>query len=125
MEWIIEYVEAQNYFRVIGEGLFSIEEHFQMFHDIVSHEHWKPGMPLLFDNRRMDFTGINFSVVNEASFNYERIANRIGNVKSAMLMKSISDFGTGRQFEMMSVDKGTGEMGVFTDEKEALSWLLS
>ena len=125
MEWIIEYVEAGNYFRVIGVGLFSIDRHFQMFDDIVSHDRWKPGMPLLFDNRQMDFTGIDFTVVRQASSNYERIADRIGNVKSAMLMKSISDFGTGRQFEMMSVDKGTGEMSVFIDEEEALSWLLS
>jgi hypothetical protein len=125
MEWVIEYVEAQNYMKVVGAGLFSINEHFRIFEDIVSHEYWKPGMLLLFDNRQMDFTGINFKVVSQASSNYERISDRIGNIKAAMLMKSISDFGIGRQFEIISANKGSGEMRVFLDEKEALLWLLN
>lgn len=82
--------------KVIGAGLFSINEHSQIFEDIISREYRKPGMPLLFDNRQMDFTGINFKVVSPAGSNYERISERIGKTKIAMLMKSISDFGIGR-----------------------------
>jgi hypothetical protein len=125
MEWVIEYVETQNYVKIIGTGLFSIKAHFKIFEDIISHEYWKPGMPLLFDNRRVDFTGINYKVVSQASSNYEIISDRIGNLKAAMLMKSISDLGTGRQFEIISDSKGPGEMRVFLDEKDALLWLLN
>ena len=125
MEWVIKYVETQNYLKITVTGLFSINEHFKIFEDIISHEYWKPGMPLLFDNRQLDFTGINFKVVSQASSNYERISDRIGNLKAAMLMKSLSDFGTGRQFEILSDSKGPGEMRVFLDEKEALLWLLN
>jgi hypothetical protein len=124
MEWVIEYIEAQNYLKVTGSGLFSINQHFQVFDDIIKQEYWKPGMPLLFDNRRMDFTGIDFKVVSQASSNYERMSDRIGCTKGAMLMKSISDFGIGRQFEIISNNKGPGEIRVFLDEKEALLWLL-
>jgi len=125
MKWTIEYVEEHNYVNVICEGLFSIKDHPQMFEDIVSCEYWQPGMALFFDNRNVDFGATDFSLMRQASQNYERASNRIGNGKAAMLMKSLADFGRGRQFEMLSDAKGSVNMRVFLDKEEAVIWLIS
>lgn len=125
MKWTIEYVEEHNYVNVIGEGVFSIKEHPQMFEDIVSREYWQPGMALFFDNRNVDFGATDFSLMRQASQNYERFGYRIGNGKAAMLMKSVADFGRGRQFENLSDEKGPVDMRVFLDKEEAVKWLIS
>lgn len=125
MEWKIEYVEVHNYVRITAKGLFSIHNHLNFLEDIVSRKFWKPGMPILFDNRNVDFGKLDLNQVMQASSNYQLIAEKFGGSKGAMLMKSISDFGTGRQFEILSENKGSVEMHVFHDENEALEWLLN
>ncbi len=57
MTWTIEYIEALKYVRVTGEGDFSVQEHAALLDDIVSRDFWKPGTPLLLDNKNVSFTG--------------------------------------------------------------------
>jgi hypothetical protein len=125
VNWNIEYVEAQNYIKITGEGVFSIEDHSRVFQDILANEHWEPGIPILFDNRNLDFGVTNVSIIKRASDNYSRVSNRLGNGKTAMLMKSLIDFGRGRQFEMLSEEKCQMNMCIFLEEEKAISWLVS
>ena len=124
MEWEIEFIKARNYVRVIRKGAFSIQKHSNFLEDIVSQEFWKPGTPVLVDYRKADFSRIDFNQVGQALSNLQRISKQFGNSRIAMLMQSMADFGTGRQFELMADGTMDLEMRVFLNEKEALEWLL-
>jgi hypothetical protein len=95
-----------------------------MFQKLLSFEYWKPGAPLLFDNRNFEFGVLNFDKMRAASNHYQQVSDRLGNGKVALLMKSQVDFAHGRQFEMLSEGKIEREMCVFRDEAEALKWLI-
>lgn len=124
MNWKIENIESDHYVRVTFEGKFDISQHREMFNDIISQEFWQPDTPLLMDNRNLDFGEIDFKTMRQLSFNFQGFSEKLGKGKAAMLMVSILDFGYGRQFEMLSEFKGETKMRVFTNEEEALKWLL-
>jgi hypothetical protein len=125
MNWKIEKLEDTGYVRVTFEGKFDISRHKEMFNDIISQEFWQPDTPLLMDNRNLDFGEIDYTTMTQISHNFQLFSNEIGKGRAAMLMKSMLDFGYGRQFEMISEIKvGKTQMRVFRDEEEALTWLM-
>jgi hypothetical protein len=124
MHWKIENIESDHYVRVTFEGKFDISQHMEMFNDIVSQEFWQPDTPLLMDNRNLDFGQIDYTVMGQLSNNFQGFSEKLGKGRAAMLMKSVLDFGYGRQFEMISESRGETQMRVFTDEEEALKWLV-
>ncbi len=82
-------------------------------------------MNVLFDHRNLNFGLTDISVFKRASSNHEQNDERIGDGKAAILMKSLSDFGRGRQFELVSEGKVSAKLRIFRDEQEAVNWLVS
>ncbi|MEZ5428351.1 MAG: hypothetical protein R2747_18930 [Pyrinomonadaceae bacterium] len=125
MIWTIEYIEKQNYLKITREGKFGIAEHLNMFEEILLTEPFRPGMPLFFDNRDLEFGKVDFPTMHRAAGNYQKMSEKIGHGKAVMLMRKTSlDFGYGRQFQVLCQSRGLLEFGVFTDEEVALKWLL-
>jgi hypothetical protein len=125
MTWEIEYVKSRNFVKVVTGGVFNLNDYIEMAEDILSREFWRPGLDVLFDYRKADFSKTTFEVVMAASRNHQKNDERIGGGKSAILMKSRSDYGLGRQFEMVSEGKVSSNLYIFLDEREALEWLLT
>ena len=86
---------------------------------------WRPGTDVLFDHRNLSFSDANLGAMYQAATNHLRNDDRIGNGKAAVLMRSPSDFGRGRQFEMLTDGRISATLCVFLDEAEALEWLAS
>jgi hypothetical protein len=124
MNWAIEYIETGNYVKVTCEGVFSIEEHPACFQKLFAARFWRPGINLLFDNRKFDFGRINADTMRAASQQFHQVSPQLGDGKLALLMKSAHDFGIGRQFEMISDGKSPRAICIFREEREALGWLL-
>jgi hypothetical protein len=125
MNWEIEHIESDNYVKVTCDGIFSIEEHFEWFKKLVSSPFWKPGMNLLFDNQKFDFSQMDLNKVKMASSHYQRMSDQLGKGRVAMLMKTTLGYGIGRQFQILSEDKIQSETKVFTDKKTAIDWLVA
>ncbi len=123
MNWTVEKLETEPFVRVAPEGVFDPDEHCRMLEDLLTREFWKPGMPVLFDFRKLEFTGTNIEDVREASLNRRNNEARIGDGKSAFLMKSLTDFARGRQFQLLTEDKVSAELHIFMEEDKALRWL--
>jgi hypothetical protein len=124
MDWKTEYTKDVSFATVRTVGEFSIDDHARMIEDIVSSDFWKPGLDVLFDHRNLEFGFTTAAFWKKASENHERNDDRIGDGKAAILMKSVVDFGRGRQFEMITSDKVSAKLRVFMDEESAVSWLL-
>jgi hypothetical protein len=124
MNWEIEHIESDNYVKVTCVGDFSIEEHPECFKKLISSPFWKPGMNLLFDNQKFDFSQMNFDKINTASSHYQEVGEQLGKGRVAMLMNTTHGYAIGRQFQLLSENKVQSELHVFTDEKAAVDWLL-
>ena len=125
MNWQIEYKKNQGYVLVVNEGEFSAANNLKLSAEIISRDFWQPGMNVFFDHRKLSFTSTTLDVMREAGNNLKQINERIGDGKAAILMKSMSDFASGRQFEMLVEFEVSAKIRIFLDEKQALLWLLS
>ena len=123
MHWNVELSEADEYAIVTTSGTFNAADHLRMIEDIVSRPGWRPGTDVLFDHRGLSFGNANLADMYQASANHLLNDARIGSGKAAILMRSLSDYGRGRQFELLTADRVSATLCVFLDEAEALDWL--
>ena len=123
MKWTVERDEERKFLKIVTEGLFTVEDHRQMIIEITSSQIWKPGMNVLFDNRHLDFSGTDIAVIREAANNHIRLDASVGGGRIAVLMKTTTDFARGRQYEILTDNKISARIFIFTDETKALEWL--
>jgi hypothetical protein len=125
MKWTVTYDEENDYVRVTTEGVFNVTDHLEMIEDILSRDFWRPGMAAFFDHRLLDFGESTFEIMMEASANHTANDDRIGSGKAAILMKTIADFGIGRQFQSIAGDNISALLHIFTNEEKAHRWIIS
>jgi hypothetical protein len=125
MEWTVEHRTAQDYVVVTTHGSFSADDHLRMTQDIVERDWWRPGLAVLFDHRELDFGASGLATMRRAGDNHTANDARIGDGKAAVLMKTVADYGRGRQFELLTEGQVGARMRIFLDEEEALAWLLA
>jgi hypothetical protein len=124
MDWTFEFDGGEGYVLIVTRGDFNIADHRRMVGDLLSRPEWRPGSAALFDHRQVRFGGIGFREVMEAKSIHVDNDTRIGNGKSACLMSSLADYGTGRQFQNLADGKVSARVRIFLDEAEAVAWLL-
>jgi len=123
MNWVVEQRENKAFVTIKTAGTFSIEDHVRMIEDIVTREFWKPGTDIFFDHRNMQFGKTDIELMRQATANHKKYDKLIGNGRAAILMKSLTDFGRGRQFELLSSDKISAKLRIFLEEEKAVDWL--
>jgi hypothetical protein len=123
MEWDVVFDEARGAAIVTTRGVFDEADHARMVADIVGRPRWHPGHPVLFDHRALDFGAAGFPDMRAARDNHVAHDEQIGAARSALLMKSLADFGRGRQFELMVDGVVSADLAVFVDEGAAWRWL--
>lgn len=125
MDWSAEYIKDKNYVRIVNTGDFCAEDHLQMMNEIIASDFWKPGMNVLYDCRQCNFDTNSLAVIKEVSANRQKKDAQVGNGKSALLMKSITDHARARQYQLLTEPNVAARYHVFTDEDAALEWLLA
>lgn len=125
MKWAFEYVKDKKYIKVVTEGVFTAKEQARLIEDLISQPFWHKGLPVLFDNRKLDFSVGGTAAIKEASRYHIENDERIGKGKAALLMKSSTDFGFGRQYELLTDVATSVNIHVFLDENQAIRWILS
>ncbi len=123
MKWFVELPQADRHAVVTTSGTFAVEDHLRMIEDIVGRPGWRPGTDVLFDHRQLTFGDANFATMSRARSNHLRHDARIGDGKAAILVRSLSDYGRGRQFELLASDSVSAALCVFMDPDEAIGWL--
>jgi hypothetical protein len=123
MHWTVELSGADGYAVVTTSGTFGAADHLRMIEDIVSRPDWRPGTDVLFDHRGLTFDDADLRAMYEAGANHRANDARIGGGKAAVLVRSVSDYGRGRQFELLTADHISATLCVFMDPAEALDWL--
>lgn len=104
-------------------GKLAIEAHQRMVEDILGHPEWNAGLPILFDHRQVDFSGVHYEELLAMFATHAANEGRIGPARSAILTNPGADYGIMRQFELIAGDAVTADFQVFTDEAAARRWL--
>jgi hypothetical protein len=124
MHWIVELPGGDDDYAIVTtSGTLNAADHLRMIEDIVTRPGWRSGMDVLFDNRGLSFGEADLRAMYEAGANHLRNDARIGDGKAAILVSSVSDYGRGRQFELMTEGRVSANLCVFMDENEAVGWL--
>ena len=124
MKWSATYIQDKRYVEIVIEGKFTAEGLIQMMDDVITREYWQPGMNVLSDFRKVKFDADSLAAIRKASEGRLKKEKQIGSGKSALLMNSLADYGRGRQYQLLTESKISARLRVFTDEKEAIDWLL-
>ena len=126
MKWTIEYIKDKRYIRVNSEGKFNHKDHQRKMEEIVSKDYWKPGMNILFDCTKVDFSGRDLDDVRKVVSDYANKKELFGRGRVALLMKSLADFGRGRQLQILTTEtteRISADVRVFLNEKQSPDWL--
>jgi len=123
MNWTVTFDELHGAAVVRTSGVFTVSDHRRMVAEIVSHVQWRPGHPILFDHRALDFDSARYEDMLSARDNHFEQEQRIGSARSAILMKSPADYGLGRQFQQLIETHASADLQVFIDEPTAIAWL--
>jgi len=123
MDWTVELPGSDGYAVVTTSGAFDVSDHLRMIQDITTRPGWQPGMDVLFDHRALALGEADLRAMYEAGDNHRRNDERIGDGRAAILVRSLSDYGRGRQFELLTAGRVSATMNVFMDEAEAREWL--
>ena len=125
MEWTVVFDEPAGIAIVTTRGVFDVADHARMVADVVSRAQWRPGHPVLFDHRGLDFGAAGYRQMSAARDNHLAHEARIGAARTAILMKDVADFGRGRQFELLVDGAASAPLAVFVDEAAAREWLAA
>jgi hypothetical protein len=123
VEWDVVFDESRGVAIVTTRGVFNDADHARLVADVVSRPQWRPGHRVLFDHRALDFGATAYPQMLAARDNHVAHDARIGAARSAILMKSLADFGRGRQFELLVEGVVSADLAVFVDESAAWRWL--
>lgn len=127
MIWTIDNSTLPNFIRVENEGDVTFEGFSSMWDAILQSAFWRPGTPVLFDNRKInkvpsDGSG---SRLTDASMRYfSSRAEEIGQSRIAILSAGDSNYRYTRQFQYGIRTRDVPvNLQVFFAEKDALAWL--
>ena len=101
----MENVEENNFIKVNLEGDFSPSELPQTLRELFSRQDWKPGNPVLFDDRKPNLANTNLDEIRKGSQLCFEYAEYFGDSKIGVLVGSLTDFAGGRQFELLTENK--------------------
>ena len=125
MEWTVEREREAGFVRVVTSGEFTVDGHRGMIEDIITRPFWRPGTDVLFDHRQLDMSRANFRAMEQASESHMHNGDRIGDGKAAIVVRSQVDYGSARQFEMLTENHVNARLRVFMDAGEAERWIRS
>jgi hypothetical protein len=93
VNWMIDYIECENYIRIICEDIFSIADLPAQCESLLAHRSWKQNIGLFFDFRNFDFGKMDIGVSRMILSQYEQVGELFGYGKVALLMNSTLGFG--------------------------------
>lgn len=123
MKWDIKFDKANGFIRANQSGSFCLEEQSAFLSEIVNSPDWLHGIPLLIDFCELSVENIFYNEVSSVSGQIFSLKEKLGPGKIALLCADETQFGLGRQFQIMAeIDLGR-EIRVYRDESSAITFL--
>ena len=124
MEWTIERAGRPGLLRVVMAGEFSVEGCAKMFEELASAGVASSDSRILFDERELDLSNVNYAEIMTASSLFIGNDKNLAAKRAALLVDSNVKYRVGKQFETITNPHTHVAFSTFLDESEALNWLL-
>lgn len=124
MEWRIERADQAGLLRVVMSGPFSIEGYARMFEDIAAAYSSPSESRILFDERDVDISNVNYAEIMTASNLFLNNDSIVAAKKAALLVDSGFKYRVSKQFETITSPHTRVALNTFLDENEAVDWLM-
>jgi hypothetical protein len=125
MDWKITLMEDVGIIRVALCGDFAVDRYEPMLDELTSRKDFLPGVPILVDDREMNVAGVRAQEIERCSQIFASFGEKLGAARFAILANSVVQFGLARQFQSLAEAKGASPPHVFTNETDAVEWLLA
>lgn len=121
MKYKIEYLSPENLFSIKTEGSMTGEDFIAMAEEILNHPNYRPNNNVLFDHRELNFKNVTMPDIEKIRDFHRTNENKIGNGKSAILVKSQSEWNNiweqGEKIKTVNIVK------VFDKVDDAINWI--
>lgn len=129
MRWTIDNSSLPGFLTVTTEGPPLINDVTALWNELLTSDHWRLGMCVLFDNRKMDrfpSDGTGSELISEALNFFQSCIERIGDSRIAVLIAKRENFVYHRQFQYgLSLRGMSANTQIFFNEKDATEWLAN
>lgn len=121
MKYKIEYSNSEDLFVIKTYGNMTGKGFVAMAQKILGHPDYKSGSNVLFDHRELNFENVTIQDIEKIRDFHRENENKIGNGKSAMVVKSQSEWSNlwdqGEKIKTGNIVK------VFDDFDNAMNWI--
>jgi len=121
MKYTIEYLNPENCFMIKTHGNMTGDDFIAMAEEILNHTDYKPNENVLFDHRELHFENATIYDIEKIRNFHRENENRIGNGKSAIVVKSQSEWENiwdqGEKIKTQNI------VEIFDNFKNAMNWI--
>ena len=123
MEFEITFNEDDQFFIITTMGEFNIHDFENLAYQLLEDPNWKPGTNCIFDYRKTEFIKVGLKDFVRSKTLHSINDRLIGNGKSALVMKDLSNLGLGRIYGGMTEPFVETEFSFFTEYEKAYEWI--
>lgn len=124
MNWIFERHRSPDHIRIVSRGAFTVQQFEALFEDLFGFEGWEPLIPLFFDQRLVDYSGVTPGDLVAAANTFVSQNPRLAFTRIAVLFATPRTFEMARRFDEATRPASDTLVRVFMDEAEAGKWLF-
>jgi hypothetical protein len=125
MNWHIDHTPLPGFIRISVEGKPSLPDYQRLWQDVITHDGWKPGTPILKDIRNREPLGSDgFDIVHAIAEYLVHENERVGDSLVAIVTDQEHGFRYGRVLEYaIRMRKSQVVIRTFGNEESAINWL--
>ena len=116
-------MEPRGFVLIEAIGEVTLEDELPVYAEMLAHPGYKPGMPILLDNRRRKSVS-DSAHIRRIKGEAESVAERLGGARCAVVVAADAQFGMARMYQLMA-EGGPLRIRVFRETSPALRWLFA
>ena len=125
MEWSFDLSKSPEFIRVTISGVFCSTQYAEMFDELFALRYWRFGTPLLFDNRKLNHSGIDPVELMDAADNFVSRNPELAFSPIAVLLENSEALELGERFGQITDHRSLADVKRFLNESDAIEWLTS
>ena len=122
MEWEFSFIN-DGIIKVKTKGDFSLDDFQKMIVQMFSDSRWVPGMNRLYDNRELNIKATDINTMYNIGMIQKVFEEKIGRGRLALLVKDVSDYGSGQLYQNVVNGRIESEVKIFISYDEAMEWV--
>ena len=123
MDFEICFEDEKGYYVIKTSGETTPSDVQKSLRSVFSHQCWRPGMSIMFDNRREDLTKLSSYDIKLISLKFLKFNDQLAGSKVALVMPGDLSYGLARMWELYTERTASFKTSVFRSIENASKWI--